>query len=293
MINNDKQEIKNRFEIIRFRTLFLTATILITLIFFFLVNIGKSEKFDVIEFILICIVQLLIYYIYFPDGDLFGQTNAVYILNKQAYNEKATLINQSGQINKLREYCVVEYEERKKRYIKNYLGYIGITEEEFEILKQKDEKFIKNLKSYEFKNGERSKLVFFNKLKRKNLYNLVYKKIPVEQNFPETIMSATENYESSCIKDGSSRYKKLTFFNKFLKVIMIGAILAYISYTFKDGIGISEITQILTYLTAIISNAIMSFNAGEKCSKVYKNQFYVELSNFIDEFNEYTKRGGI
>lgn len=291
MVN--QQDSKNRFEVIRFRTFFLTVTILITLIFFFLVNIGKSEKFDFIEFALICTVQLVIYYVYFPDGDLFGQQNQVYIANKKIYNEKATQINQNGLMIKLREFCKYDFEVRKERYINNNLGYIGITKEEFEILKQKNENFIKTLKSYEFKNGEKTKIVYFDKHKRKTLYNLIFKKIPIEENCPETILSATENNGSNAIKDGTKIYKKITFISRFLKVVMIGGILAYISYTFKNGIGISEITQILTYLTAIISNAIMSFNAGEKCSRVYKNQFYVELSNFIDEFNEYSKREGI
>lgn len=291
MVN--QQESKNRFEVIRFRTFFLTVTILITLIFFFLVNIGKSEKFDFIEFALICTVQLVIYYVYFPDGDLFGQQNQVYIANKKIYNEKAAQINQNGLMSKLREFCKYDFEVRKERYINNNLGYIGITKEEFEILKQKNENFIKTLKSYEFKNDEKTKIVYFDKQKRKTLYNLIFKKIPIEENCSETILSATENNGSNAIKDGTKIYKKITFISRFLKVVMIGGILAYISYTFKDGIGISEITQILTYLTAIISNAIMSFNAGEKCSRVYKNQFYVELSNFIDEFNEYSKREGV
>lgn len=291
-MSNLGQEAKNRFAIIRLRTIVSTLAIIVTLVFYFLVNIGKAESFDIIEFSMVSIVQLIVYYIYFPDGDLFGQQDSIFIINRESYNDKATKINENGLMNKLREYCKYDFEVRKERYINNNLGYIGITKDEFEILKQKDEKFIKNLKSYEFKNEDKSKLIFFNKPKRKLLYKLIFKRIPIEENQPETILSATENNGSTCIKDGSNNYKKNTFISKFLKVVMIGGILAYTAYTTKNGIGFAEIAQILTYLTAIITNAVTSFNAGEKCSKVYKNQFYLELANFIDEFNEYLKKEG-
>lgn len=278
---------KTKYSIIRVQTIVATLSIILSLIFYFLVKVSKAEEFDYIEFAMLCVVQITIYYIYFPDGDIFGQQNQVFIANKTSYNEKASKINENGLIGRLREYCKHEYEVRKERYINNVLGYIGITKEEFEILKQKDEKFIKNLQSFEFKNGEKSKLVFFSKDKRKQLYNILFKKLPVEQNFVETIMSATENNGTKAIKDGSTNFKKWSIVKKIFQAVVIGGILSYISYTTKDGIGIAEIASILTYLATIICNAVVAFNAGEKCSKIYKNQFYVNLTNFIDEFNEW------
>ena len=282
----------NKFSTIRLRTLVSTISIIITLVFYFLIQVSKSQKFDFIEFSLLCIVQLVIYYIYFPEGELYGQTNSIFISNRKIYNEKATLINQKGQINKLRDYCKYEYNLRKKRYINNILSMIGITEDEYEQLNQKDEKFIKKLKVYEFLNGDKSRLIFFNKSKRKKLYYLIFKKLPVEENSVETIMSAMENNGTKSIKDGSSNYKKLSFIKKIFQAVIIGGIFSYITYTTKNGIGVAEITSILMYLSTIIINATMAFNAGERCSKIYKNQFYVNLSNFIDEFNEYSKREG-
>lgn len=279
-------EIK-KYAVIRVQTLVATLSIILSLIFYFLVKVGKAEQFDWIEFAMICVVQITIYYIYFPDGDLSGQKNPTFIANKDNYNDKANKINENGLIGKLRDYCKYEFEQRKERYITNILGYIGITKEEFEELKQKDEKFIKNIQSYEFKIGEKSKLVFFSKEKRKQLYNVLFKKIPVEPNFVETIMSATENNGTKAVKDGSGKYKKFSFYKKIFQAVVIGGILSYITYTTKDGIGLAEIASIFTYLATIGCNAVLAFNAGEKCSKVYKNQFYVNLTNFIDEFNEW------
>lgn len=280
-------EIK-KYAVIRVQTLIATLSIILSLVFYFLVKVGRAEEFDWIEFAMVSIVQITIYYIYFPDGDLSGQKNPTFIANRENYNDKANKINENGQIGKLRDYCKYEYELRKERYVINVLGNIGITQEEFDVLKQKNERFIKNLKSYEFKkNGEKSKLIFFSKEKRKQLYNLIFKKLPVEQNFVETIMSATENNGTRALKDGSGKYKKFSFCKKIFQAVVIGGILSYITYTTKDGIGLAEIASIFTYLTTIVCNAVLAFNAGEKCSKVYKNQFYVNLTNFIDEFNEW------
>ena len=294
--NKYTKTIKDRASTIRLRTWTLTLAITVTLVFYFLVQVSTKQIINPVDFVFLCIVQIITHCLYFPDGDLYGQKNQSFIDNKTAYNDKASEINQHRRIGKLREYCKVEYEERKQRYILNECGAIDITIDELNILKQLGEKEIKHLKKYEFKymvttedgsQEEQSKLIFFSKVKRKKLYDLIFKELPVEPNHPETIMSAVENNGTKAVKDGSVAYKTHSYIRKILQAVVIGGIFAYIGYTVRDGIGIAEIVQILMYLTSLFSTAVMSFSSGETCSKVYKSHFYVDLVNFIDGFNEW------
>lgn len=282
---------KQRLSTIRLRTWALTLAIIIALIFYFLVTITTKQAINWVDFVLLCTVQFICYSLYFPDGDLFGQKDNAYISNKESYNEKATAINQDKNIAKLREYCKVEFENRKQSYVLNECGIIGISFEELQVLKQKPEKEIKKIKSFETEeiiDGEkRSKIIIFSKSKRKRLYALIFKPLPVEENHPETIMSAVETNGTKAIRDGSISYKKRSYIRKIMQSVVIGGIFAYIGYTLRDGIGMAEITSIIMYLTTLFTTAVISFTSGEACSKVYKSRFYLELSIFIDGFNEW------
>lgn len=286
-------EIKDRASNIRLRTWTLTLAIIVTLSFTILVTITTKQEMSVIDFVLLCFIQIITHCLYFPDGEIYGQKNTTYQENRQSYNDKATAINENKKIKRLRKYCKIEFEERKERYILNECGALDITLEELNILKQKSEEEIKKLKSYEFTyidpltKEEKSKLIFFTRAKRKKLYNLIFKKLPIEQNYPETIMSAVENNGNKAIKDGSISFKAHSYIRKILQAVVIGGVFAYIGYTVRDGIGIAEIMQIMMYLTALFSTAVLAYSSGETCSKVYKNRFYLELANFIDSFNEW------
>lgn len=283
--------VKQRVSTLRIRTYVMTISILICLIFWLFVNITTKEAINWVDFVLLCIVQILIYTSYFPDGELFGATNPAFINNKKTYNDKATLINSQQQIGLLREYCKVDYERRLKTYIETECGSMGITLEELEELKKLDEKQVKELKSYTFHYGTEEKpddkIVRFGKRKRKRLYALIFRPIPVEENHPETIMSAIENDGRKAIKDTSVTYKTKSYIGKVIKAVTIGGVLAYIGFTARNGIGVAEIARICVYLTTIIVNAVVAYSAGETCTKVYKNRFYIDLANFIDGFNEW------
>ena len=294
--NKYAKTIKDKASTIRLRTWTLTLAVVITLVFYFLVQVSTKQAINPVDFVFLCIVQIIAHCLYFPDGYLYGQKNQSFIDNKTAYNEKASEINQHRRIGKLREYCKVEYEERKQRYILNECGAIDITIDELNILKQLGEKEIKHLKKYEFKymvtkedgsQEEQAKLIFFSRVKRKKLYDLIFKELPVEPNHPETIMSAVENDGTKAVRDGSVAYKTFSYVRKILQAVVFGGIFAYIGYTVRDGFGIAEIVQIFMYLTSLFSTAVMSFSSGETCSKVYKSHFYVDLVNFIDGFNEW------
>lgn len=291
---NFKRATKQRVETIRLRTWTLTLAILISLALYLLVNVTTRQSINWIDFVLLCTMQIIVHSLYFPDGDLFGQKDTAFISNKSAYNEKASEINEKKEIANLRKYCNYEFEERKQRYIQNQCGLIGITLEELELLKQHDEKYILELQSFEtkeFVNGEeKSRLIFFSKHKRKILYNLIFKPLPVEKNYPETIMSAVENDGNKAIKDGSISYKAQSYIRKILTAVVVGGIFAYIGYTLRDGFGFAQVVQICMYITTLFTTAVMAFTSGETCSKVHKSHFYLDLANFIDGFNEWNSK---
>lgn len=290
---NYKESIKQRASSLRIRTYVMTISILICLIFWLFVNITTKEAISWVDFVLLCIVQIIIYASYFPDGELFGMKNQSFINNKTAYNTKATQINELHQIGLLREYCKVDYERRLKSYVETECGALGITLEELEILKKVEEKEFKKLKSYTFKYPIKDsdkfdeKIIRFSRQKKKRIYNLIFKPLPIEENHAETIMSAIENDGHKAIKDTSISYKARSYISKIIKAVTFGGILAYVGFTSRDGIGIAEFARIFVYLTTIIVNAVLAYNAGETCTKIYKNRFYIDLANFIDSFNEW------
>ena len=285
---------KQRVEAIRLRTWTLTLAILITLALYLLVNVTTKQSVSWVDFIMLCIMQIIVHSLYFPDGDLFGQKDTAFINNKTAYNNKASAVNENKAIASLRKYCDFEYEEKKERYILNQCSIIGITLEELEILKQKTEKEIKKLEKFETKEivdgEEKGRLIFFSRHKRKILYNLIFKPIPVEKNYPETIMSAVENNGNKAIRDGSISYKAHSYIRKILMAVVVGGIFAYIGYTLRDGFGFTQVVQICMYITTLFTTAVMAFTSGETCSKVYKSRFYLDLANFIDSFNEWNSK---
>jgi hypothetical protein len=285
---------KNRVGTIRLRTWTLTLAILISLAIYILVNVTTRQSINWVDFALLCTMQIIVHSLYFPDGDLFGQKDNAFISNKNAYNQKASEINENKEIANLRKYCDFEYEERKERYILNQCSIIGITLEELEMLKQKPEKEILKIEKFETKEiidgEEKGRLIFFSKHKRKILYNLIFKPIPVEKNNPETIMSAVENNGNKAIRDGSISYKAHSYIRKIFTAVIIGGFFAYIGYTLRDGFGFAQVVQICMYITTLFTTAVMAFTSGETCSKVHKSHFYLDLANFIDGFNEWNSK---
>lgn len=285
---------KSRITTIRTRTWTLSLSLVIALIFYLIVNVSTKQAINLIDFVLSCTMQIIVHSLYFPDGEIFGQKDNAYINNKTAYNDKATDINQNKEFAQLRKYCKIEYEERKERHFLNTIGKIGITEKEYKDLSQKTKKEIKELKTYETKEivdgEEKSRLIVFSKHKKRLLLNLLFAPSPVEENHPETIISAVENDRNKAIKDGSIPYKKHSYRRKILIAIVVGGIFAYIGYTVRDGFGWAEIVSICMYLTTLLTTAVTAFTSGENCSKVHKSHFYLELANFIDGFNEWNSR---
>ena len=281
-----KEEIKGRLTSVRLRTFILTITIVVCIVFYCLMQWVFTGKIDFITLFIVGLLQILTHYAYFDEGSVFGEKDKVYKANKLAYNLKATKINEEKKFGALREYCQYEFEERKKRYMFSEFAKIGISQEEFDVLKQKTQKEIKQLKSHEW-NG---RIIYFTKSRKKLLYNLIFKPIPVKANEPEFIMSAINVNLTEKIKDGSVAYTTVQHVRKILKATILAVFFSYVGITFKN-FSYMNIVEMIFYLSAVFITAIFSYSYGEKKTKVYKNILYVQLNNFMDCFEEwYQKR---
>lgn len=293
-----KQNIKSRATSVRLRAIMLTAGIIMGLILYIFVNLITKQAMSWIDFCLLVVLQYLVYVTYFPEGELYGTRDETYIRNHEAYNDKATKLNEEQKIHKLREFCKVDYQRRLQTYVENECGALGITLKELEQLKMlKEEDFvkIKKEKQYSFKeevivDGKKEikeKLMLISRHKYKRLYNLIFKPLPVQENHAETIMSAVENNGNGKITDYSKEYRGRRYLFKIVQVLVTAVILAYIGYQARDGVGLEEIFRMFMYLFTIVANATTAYTTGETCTKVYKNRFYIDLCNFIDEFREW------
>lgn len=281
--NKYLKAIKQRSSAVRVRTWALTLALMIALIFYFFMQTFFKESINLIDFFFLCIVAVLTHCIYFPDGEIFGQKDPKFIENRDAYNQKATEINEKHHFKYLKQYCEVEFEERKKKYVVEELSIIGITEDELKWFKSQTKSYIQQNESFEID----GKLIVLARGKKRKLIKLLFDPLPIQKNEPETIMSAIEVRTSRKIRDMSVAFKKGSYISKFFISLLLGAVFSYTAYTLKDGIGWEKITLIVMFLTTIFSTAVTSFGSGEVCQRIYRKQFYIELSLFIDGFNEW------
>lgn len=279
-------KVKSGTHTIRVRTWTLSVAIIGAIILYFLVQVGFDSEVNLVDLLFLSTIQVVVHFLYFPDGDLFGQKAPVYVSNKNTYNDKATEITENGRVGKLREYCVVEYNRRRQLYIATVCGHIGIEVKDYERLMQLPQEEVKHLKSVE----TAGKTIYLTKKRRKWLYDLIFEPLPVETNDPETILSATEERFGAAVNDESVHYRKKQNVKRVIQSFVVGTALAYIGYTSRDGITLAVIVKTVVNLVSVFATAVMSFSRGETCSSVYRNRFYVKLSNFIDGFNEWRKQ---
>ena len=279
-------KVKSGTHTIRVRTWTLSVAIIGAIILYFLVQVGFDNEVNLVDLLFLSTIQVVVHFLYFPDGDLFGQKAPVYVSNKNTYNDKATEITENGRVGKLREYCVIEYNRRRQLYIATVCGHIGIEVKDYERLMQLPQEEVKHLKSVE----TAGKTIYLTKKRRKWLYDLIFEPLPVETNDPETILSATEERFGAAVNDESVHYRKKQNVKRVIQSFVVGTALAYIGYTSRDGITLAVIVKTVVNLVSVFTTAVMSFSRGETCSSVYRNRFYVKLSNFIDGFNEWLKQ---
>lgn len=276
--------IKYKSTIIRIPTILFSFLMIGTLTIYFLVSVQFGSNLDWANFILLGTMEVATFYLYYPDGQLKGQISDRYINNKQAYNSKASKVNAKRQVKNLQAYCIVEYKERIKEHIETELGYCDLDYNDYVYLKSHiSEQILKRSKSIEID----GKMVYLDKHKKKRLYALLFKKMPVNPNNSRTILSAVESNSQSAIVDGSKKDKTNAQIRMVFKVLSIALFSGYMVVNNRDGLTLTAIAQLVMDLFAIFLIAIVSYMQGENNQKTYKANFYMDLSIFLDNFYEW------
>ena len=285
-MSKTKKAVGVRFGALRLRTYVFTAMVCLMVGIYFIITTSLKSSINLVDLVFIITVQILTNAIYYPDGKLFGTKDKTYIANKESYNEKASKINDLKKFTDLRAYCKFDYERRKEQYIQEECYSIGIDTDILKDLKTKSEKEVKQLTSIEA-NGQ---YIALTKCKKRKLFKLLFHEIPVKENNPETIMSAFEKRSKDNIRDNSVTYDKASNFGSILKFVLVGVFIAYLGVEFQEGVSWESAFKTALCLFTIVSTAVTAFTSGEKSSKVYKNTFYLQLINFIDEFFEWDEK---
>lgn len=277
-------EKSNKSLIIRLRTLTITALVIFLLTMYLLVKAFFKDEISWIDFIVLTTITIIMHLAYYPDGELNGQQDSRYISNKVSYNDKAELINAKRQIFNLTEYCKVDFNLRKQNYIETHCGYLELTPELLNYIRKRYS--LKEIKTSEFiyLNEEQTERYFLSRYKRKVLKQLLFEKLPIGYNYPETILSAKETNSSKAITDESKKFKYVSYASRIATALLVGLVMAYIGFTAKDGFGWADACKLAFYLTSMVATAVFSYSSGEKSMKILKADFYIALSNFIEKF---------
>lgn len=270
--------------IIRLRTITLTILVVGVLALYLLVKAYFKDEISWIDFIVLTLITIIMHCAYYPDGELNGQRDERYTTNHKAYNDKAELINKKRQIFHLTEYCKVDFKNRKRDYVETKCGYLEITPEILNRIRNRySYKEIKKA-DYIFINEEETERYFLSHYKRKTLKGLLFEELPVGYNSPETILSAKETSSSKAIQDDSKRFKYISYASRIMTALIIGLIFAYVGFSAKDGFGLADACKLMIYLTSMVATAVFSYSSGEKAMKILKADFYIALCNFIEKF---------
>lgn len=283
-INIPNNRVKVHNVIFRVPTLIFTVLMVMTLGIYFLVSVSMGSNLDVPNFLLLGTMEVVTYYLYFPDGQLKGQNDVRFVNNKQIYNAKASKVNAKRQIKNLQEYCIVEYKDRIKEYIETELGYCDLDWNDYLYMKENLRPSDLIIKSEITING---RSIYLDKTKHKRLTNLLFRDLPVRANNSRTILSAVESNSIAAIRDKSKKDKTLTQIRMVFKVLSIALFSGYMLITNKDGISLTTIAMFLMDLFAIVTIAVTSYVQGENNQKIHKANFYMDLSIFIDNFYEW------
>lgn len=281
-MSNISNKEKNK---LRTRTLALTFVLTTGIIFYCLMQWVITGNLDLINLIISGLIQILTHFAYYDDGKIYGEKDSGFKSNKDAYNANANKVNDDNMFSELKNYCQEEFKERKQRYLNAKFSYIGISESDFILLKQMSENEINKLKKFE----NEKKIIHFTKKKRKALYDLIFKPLPVEPNEPEFIMSAVSFDKSKGIQDKSVLFEKITHLRVVLKATILALFIAYIGISLRENFSWESIIEMIYFIIVMVYTAIFSFSYGEKHTRIYKSNFYNELTMFLDGFFEYIK----
>jgi len=304
--DNQLDAMKERAGGVRFRAWSLSLIIVVALIFYLLVNVVFNQTINIVDIVIITLLQFAAMTIWFPEGVRWGERNKIFQANRKAYNRRATIVALHQKTSKLREFCVIDFEERKQKFIEKTLGRIGIDVAEFELLRRMEKHHfeIKRRTLWQVLKGipkpkaeaveiAKGQTILLNDVQKAVLYRLIFKEIKIEKNNPDTIMSGLEIDEAHAIKNAEATYKRKVFVLRIIQSFVIGIVLAYIGYTLRDGIGLVEIVRIISYVLALLFAIVLAFTQGEESIKTHKNSFMLQLVNFLDRFFEYAELAAV
>ena len=280
-------DVKERARGVRFRALLLAAMFAMSLIFYLFLNVALNERINVIDIAIMFVIQWVVSTVWFPEGVEFGKRDKAFVKNREAYNAKANRIITLQKTGQLREFCKVDFEERKRLYIEKMLSIADVTLSEYEILKTKPiEEFQKKGLFIDLGNGRE---ILLNAKQKRILKKLIFKDLGIEKNNPDTIMSGVEIKEQCAIRNAESVYKKRVFVIRLVQSTIGAIILAYIGYQLREGLDFAVFVRAFIYFTTFIATIVVSFVQGEESIKTHKNTFLMQLTNFIDRFFEYAE----
>lgn len=276
---------KSRIKIIRLRTWALTLTTLTLLVFYIFVTLSLKSRIDWIDFAITVAIQLSTHFAYFPDGERYGEMDPLFKRARKLYNVNANHISEVNAVEDLRDFCKVDFYERKARYIADICGSNGISVEEFNELAQKSKKELRAIKSFEY-NG---RTIYFTQKRRAAIIKLAYGRCPVKPNSPDLILSAVDRNYADNIRDDQKVYRGTTHAIKIFRYLILGGVLAYINYNTRDGINFAAVVKSAVFIGSMIAAAVSSYISGERSTREFKKEFYIELYVFISRFFSWKK----
>lgn len=276
---------KSRIKIIRVRTWALTLTTLALLVLYIFVTLSIKSKIDWIDFAITVAIQLSTHFAYFPDGERYGETDPLFVKARKLYNANANHISAQNAVDDLRDYCEIEYQERKARYVSDTCGACGISVDEFRAISALSVKELRKIKSFEF-NG---KTIYFTRKRRAVILKLAYGNCPVKPNSPDMILSAVDRNYADNIRDDQKVYRGATHAIKIFRYLILGGVIAYINYNTRDGITFAAVVKSAVFIGSMIASAVSAYISGERSTREYKKEFYIELYVFISRFFSWKK----
>lgn len=259
-------------------SIFLTTILVIALIFLIFASIGTSFELDNkfwFRFITGAVITLLVVSIWLPSGKEKGEKDAVYISNKNAYDDRADLISKNQEHKKLRNFCKYKTQKKKEEKILAILGNVNLDYKDYETLLKSKATIEKIQENTEFNDNQ-----------KKVLIRLITKGVKVKPYNAEQITTGIENYKGDKL---NNQEKIRQFFYMFSRIVISFGIMFFMaSFVITEkSVTMADIAQLFIWLVAICTNLIGSYLYGIKLIVVFRNQYYIKLYNFLSEFDEW------
>lgn len=280
-----------RMKVIRLRTWAITITTLALLVFYIFITLGLNETISWIDFAITAAIQLTSHFSYFYDGERYGETDKLFLSARDDYNERANRVLNAegvGDQEDLREFCKWDFESRKKEYYTVECGKLNsLSLAEFDVLRQMGKEEIKGLEEWEKPSGEK---IHFTKKQRARLAKLIFNPCPVRPNEPSTILSAVDADPTKNIRNGQKGAEKFAHGKRLFMTFGVSIFIGYLAIGTREGSLFSGIVRAAIFIGTLIMSSVSAYIQGERATKEYKKNFYIELTTFLSRFQSWIAR---